>query len=179
MRAALYREHGPANDVLLVEELPDPVPAPGEVRVRVRVSGVNPTDWKQRNGTGERRSVTGLSFIVPNQDGAGDIDAVGDGVDPARIGQRVWLYFCSYRRQYGSAAHYVCVPEDQAVELPDGVSYELGASLGIPALTAHRCLFADGPLQARSRSDRLPRLPRRSTPCVHAAGRRRTDSGGP
>jgi len=150
MRAALYREHGPANEVLSVEDLPVPEPGPGEVRVRVRVSGVNPTDWKQRNANGERRPVSGLPFIVPNQDGAGDIDAVGPGVDPSRVGQRVWLYFCSYRRQFGSAEECVCVPAQQAVELPDGVSYELGASLGIPALTAHRCLCADGPLRGRT-----------------------------
>jgi NADPH:quinone reductase len=149
MRAALYRAHGPASAVLAIEDLPLPEPGPGEVRVAVRRSAVNPTDWKQRWANGETRAVSGLPFIVPNQDGAGVIDAVGPSVDPARIGQRVWLYFASYRRQFGTAEELVCLPEAQAVELPPGTSFELGASLGIPALTAHRCLFADGSVRGR------------------------------
>jgi NADPH2:quinone reductase len=149
MRAALYRAHGPASAVLAIEDLPLPEPGPGEVRVAVRRSAVNPTDWKQRWANGETRAVSGLPFIVPNQDGAGVIDAVGPRVDPARIGQHVWLYFASYRRQFGTAEEFVCLPEAQAVELPPGTSFELGASLGIPALTAHRCLFADGSVRGR------------------------------
>src|ERR1700744_2794696 len=101
MRAALYRDHGIATEVLTIEDLPVPEPGPGEVRVAIRRSAVNPTDWKQRRGSGERRPVSGSPFIVPNQDGAGDIDAVGAGVDAGRIGQRVWTYFTSYRRQFG------------------------------------------------------------------------------
>ena len=150
MRAALYREHGPAAEVLGIEDLPDPEPAAGEVCVAIRRSAVNPTDWKQRRGTGERRPTSGFSFIVPNQDGAGEIVSVGSGVDAARIGERVWLYFASYRRQFGTAEECVCVPESQAVELPATASFELGASLGIPALTAHRCLLADGSVHGRS-----------------------------
>jgi NADPH2:quinone reductase len=140
MRAATYRRRGLANEVLEVVDLPVPEPAPGEVRVRVHVSGVNPTDWKARTGSDPLE----YDLQVPNQDGAGVIDAVGDGVDPARIGQRVWLYFAAWRRPFGTATEYVCLPSQQAVNLPDEASFDLGASLGIPALTAHRCLFADG-----------------------------------
>jgi NADPH2:quinone reductase len=150
MRAAIYRNHGPTTEVLETVDLPDPEPGPGEVRVKVAVSGVNPTDWKSRRGSRSGGAVAGFEFLVPNQDGAGDIDAVGPGVDPGRVGERVWLYFAAWQRQYGTAAEFVCLPERQAVALPDGGGYDLGASLGIPALTAHRCLFADGPITGRT-----------------------------
>ncbi len=147
MRAALYDRLGPA-DVLRVDELPTPDPGPGEVRVRVRVSGVNPTDWKTRSaGPGKEMP---FPFVVPNQDGAGEIDAVGPGVDPALIGQRVWIWFAARGRQYGTAAQWVCLPQDQAVPLPERASFDLGASLGIPALTAHWALFADGSVEGRT-----------------------------
>jgi NADPH2:quinone reductase len=146
MRAAVYRRRGPAHDVLEVVDVPIPSPGPGEVRVRVHVSGVNPTDWKARSGD---RPMT-FDFQVPNQDGAGVIDAVGDGVDSARVGEHVWLYFAAWRRQFGTAAEYTCVPEDQAVKMPDEIPFELGASVGIPAMTAHRCLFADGDIGGRT-----------------------------
>ena len=143
MRAAIYERFGPAAEVLKVVEIERPEPAPGEVRVRVHVSAVNPTDWKSRNaGQGELP----FPFLVPNQDGAGEIDAVGEGVSEERVGERVWLYFAAYKRQYGTAAQWICLPQEQAVALPDSAGFDLGASLGIPALTAHRCLFADGPL---------------------------------
>jgi NADPH:quinone reductase len=143
MRAAIYERFGPAAEVLRVVEIEQPEPGPGEVRVRVRVSAVNPTDWKSRNaGKGELP----FPFLVPNQDGAGEIDAVGEGVSAERVGERVWIYFAAYKRQYGTAAQWVCLPQEQAVALPAAASFDLGASLGIPALTAHRCLFADGPL---------------------------------
>ena len=147
MRAALFREGGPAGEVLAVEELPAVPPRPGEVQVRIAVSGVNPTDWKERS-----RAVTPaeLPFKVPNQDGAGTIVAVGEGVDEERVGERVWIYFAAWQRQYGTAAELCTLPAEQAVPLPDGVSFELGASLGIPALTAHRCLLADGPVEDRA-----------------------------
>jgi NADPH2:quinone reductase len=115
--------------------------------VRIAVSGVNPTDWKERSRPGR---LDGIPFKVPNQDGAGVIESAGEGVDPARVGERVWLYFAAWRRQYGTAAELCALPADQAVALPDGASFDLGASLGIPALTAHRCLFADGPLGGRT-----------------------------
>jgi NADPH2:quinone reductase len=111
------------------------------VRVRVQVSGVNPTDWKARAHNAPGRPQ------VPNQDGAGTIDAVGDGVDPGRIGERVWLRFAAWQRPWGSAAQWTVVPAAAATRLPDAISFELGASLGIPAMTAHRALFGDGPIR--------------------------------
>jgi len=142
MIAAVYRETG-ASGVLSVEEVGTPAPGPGEVRVRVAVAGVNPTDWKSRAGTtGE----VAFDFQVPGQDGAGVIDAVGDGVDASRVGERVWVYFAAWRRQWGTAAQFCVVPSEQAVPLPPGASFDLGASLGIPALTAYHCLRADGPV---------------------------------
>jgi NADPH2:quinone reductase len=143
MRAALYDSHGAAADVLRVAEIDRPEPGAGEVRVRVEVSGVNPTDWKARSGVTPRPIG---EFQIPHQDGAGVIDGVGVGVDPGREGQRVWLWLAAAGQPWGTAAQWCVVPADQAVPLPDGVSAELGASLGVPAMTAHRCLFADGPV---------------------------------
>lgn len=116
----------------------------------MRCSGVNPTDWKQRQGPPGAGPLGEFPFLVPNQDGAGDIDGVGQGVDAGRVGERVWVYFAARNRQFGSAAEYLVLPAEQAVPLPEGASYEPGASLGIPALTAHRCLFADGPISGRT-----------------------------
>ena len=147
MLAARYERTGSA-DVIQVGEVDVPVPRPGEVRVRIRVSGVNPTDFKARSG-GAGHTLPS-PFQIPHQDGAGVIDAVGDGVDPARVGERVWVYFAAWRRPWGTAAQWTVVPSEHAVALPDGASDDLGASLGIPALTAHRCLFADGPIADRT-----------------------------
>lgn len=147
MRAALYRRTGKARDVLVVEDVEPPETGPGDVRVRVAVSAVNPTDWKARSRSG---TLGDLPFQVPGQDGAGVIEAVGADVDPARVGQRVWLYFAAWRRQWGTAAELCVLPAEQAVPLPDGAGLDLGASMGIPALTAHRCLLADGPLDGRT-----------------------------
>jgi len=147
MRAAIYRATGPARDVLRVEDVRRPEPGPGEVLVRVRCSAVNPTDYKTRAG-GTARPIDG--FQVPHHDGAGVIEAVGAGVDPALAGERVWLWFAAHRRRWGTAAEWTVVPARQAVPLPDGASFELGASLGIPAMTAHRCLFADGPVAGKT-----------------------------
>lgn len=143
MLAAVYRTTG-GPDVLSVEQVPTPEPGPGEVRVRLRVAGVNPTDWKMRT------SAQPVEFQVPGQDGAGEVDAVGPGVDAGRVGERVWVWFAAARgRRWGTAAQWTVVPSRQAVRLPDGVSYDVGAGLGIPAMTAWHCLFADGPLQGR------------------------------
>jgi len=147
MRAAVYDRLGPAAEVLRVVEIDRPEPGPGQVRVRVEASGVNPTDWKSRSGA-TPRPVDG--FQVPHHDGAGVIDAVGEGVDAARTGQRVWLWMAAAGQPWGTAAEWCVVPAEQAVPLPAGVSAELGASLGVPAMTAHRCLFADGPLEGCS-----------------------------
>jgi NADPH:quinone reductase len=143
MRAALYRDVGKADEVFHVEEVDRPEPGPGEVLVRVRASGVNPTDYKARSGA-VPRPIDG--FQIPHHDGAGVIEAVGAGVDPGRVGQRVWLLMAAAGRRWGTAAEWTVVPERQAVPLPDGASFELGASLGVPAVTAHHCLFRDGPV---------------------------------
>ena len=142
MRAAVYRSTGPASEVLRIEDLPMPEPEKGQVRVRLAVAGVNPTDWKSRSGATPMAS--GSGFQVPGQDGAGVVDAVGPGVDPARVGERVWLYLCAFGNPYGTAAEYAVVSQERAVPLPDGASFDLGANLGVPALTAHRSLFAGG-----------------------------------
>jgi len=136
MRAAVYR----ADGVLGVEDVEAPSPGPGEVRVRVTVSGVNPTDWKARSA--------GAEFQVPNQDGAGVIESVGAGVPASRVGERVWIYFAAFQRPWGTAAEFCVVPSSQAVRFE--ASDELGASLGIPALTAYHCLLADGPIAGKT-----------------------------
>jgi NADPH2:quinone reductase len=149
MRAAAYALSGPDAGRIQLRELPDPVPGPGEVRVRVAVSGVNPTDWKVRR-SGQLIPLE-AELIVPDQDGAGTIDAVGEGVEEARIGERVWLYNAQWQRPFGTAAEFVALPQHLAVPLPESASFELGASLGIPAITAHRCLFSAGPLTSGDR----------------------------
>jgi len=146
VKAATYERYGPAAAVLEVRDVDRPEPGPGEVLVRVALSGINPTDWKSRSGA-TPRPIDG--FQIPHHDGAGVIEATGAGVDPARAGQRVWLWLAATRR-WGTAAEWTVVPEYQAVPLPDGVPAELGASLGVPALTAHWCLFADGPLDGKT-----------------------------
>ncbi|HWF81716.1 MAG TPA: NADPH:quinone reductase [Streptosporangiaceae bacterium] len=147
MRAAVYEEIGASADVLRVTDVPTPEPGPGEVRVRIEYSGVNPTDWKSRSGL-TARPIDG--FQIPHHDGAGVIDAVGDGVDAGRVGQRVWTWLAAAGRKWGTAAQWSVVPDRQAVALPDGISGELAASLGVPAMTAHRCLFAGGPVRGRT-----------------------------
>ncbi len=138
MRAVVYTETGDPG-VLRMTELDEPDPAPGEVRVALTHSGVNPTDWKSRQGSS---AGGGLAFEhqVPNQDGAGVIDAVGAGVDPYRIGQRVWVWEAAYQRPGGTAQDKTVVPQRQAVTLPDDIPLEWGAAIGIPFMTAHRCL---------------------------------------
>jgi NADPH:quinone reductase len=145
VRAIVYSETG-GPDVLRLVDRPQPEPRPGEVLVRIAVSGVNPTDWKARAG---KRPGDAPPFpeVTPNQDGAGTIVAVGAGADEARIGERVWLWEAAWERPGGTAQEMVAIPAHQAVPLPDGASFELGASLGIPAMTAHRALTvaAEGP----------------------------------
>ena len=136
-RAVVYTRTG-APDVLTVVERPTAVPGRGEVLVRIERSGVNPTDWKSRQGAGDAAPIEPAQ--VPGQDGAGRIEAVGPDVDPDRVGQRVWLWEAAYQRPEGTTQQYTVVPADQAVELPDSASFDLGAGLGIPFLTAHRCL---------------------------------------
>jgi NADPH2:quinone reductase len=136
MKAALYRETGPST-VLSVEEIDTPEPGPGEVRVKMLFSGVNPTDWKSRSaatGSGPK------DFQVPHHDGTGVVDAIGQGVTDRAVGQRVWLYLAGADNRYGTAAEYSVVPAVRTVPMPDSASDELGACLGVPALTAAICL---------------------------------------
>jgi len=142
MKAAYYERQGAPREVLMVGALPDPEPGNGEVRVRVHVSGLNPTDTKKRGGFAG--APMGFPRIVPHQDGAGVIDRVGPGVAESRLGERVWLYEAQFGRAGGTAAQYTVVPSLQAVTLADEFPFEVGACLGIPGMTAHRCLFADG-----------------------------------
>jgi NADPH2:quinone reductase len=134
VRAISYNQPG-GPDVLQLVDRPTPEPGPGEVRVRLAFSGVNPTDWKSRS-----TAQPGPGGKVPNQDGAGTIDAVGEGVDRVLVGERVWVWEAAWQRPHGTAAEYTVVPARQTVLLGSGPSFELGASLGIPFLTAHRCL---------------------------------------
>ena len=140
MRAAWYERNGPARDVLEVGEIGTPEPGPGEVLVRIRASGVNPSDWKTRSGS---RPMAGPR-VVPHSDGAGVIDEVGPGVEPMRLGERVWVWNAQRGRPFGTAAEFVALPAAQAVRLPDGTPLEAGACLGVPAMTAYFALFADG-----------------------------------
>ena len=148
MRAAWYDRQGSADDVLRVGELPDPRPGPGEVRVRLTRSGVNPGDVKKRQGW--LGSTMPYPRVVPHSDGAGVIDAVGSGVARDRIGHRVWVHGAQSYRPFGTAAEATVVPDRLAVELPDPVGDEVGAALGIPGITAHRAVFADGPVHGRT-----------------------------
>ncbi len=143
MQSIVYRRTGDPSVLQLVErEVPEP--GPGEVRVRVAVSGVNPTDWKSRSG-----ATTQMEFpeVTPHHDGAGLIDAVGPGVTGHSIGDRVWTYMAAAGRPTGTAQEYTVLPAERAVRLPDGVSFDVGAALGVPAITAHRALTVteDGP----------------------------------
>jgi NADPH2:quinone reductase len=147
MRAALYRDMGKAGDVFRLEEVERPEPGPGEVLVRVHASGVNATDYKARSGAVPRPID---DFQIPHQDGAGVIEAAGAGVDPGRVGERVWLWLAAAGRRWGTAAEWTALPARQAALLPDGASFELGASLGVPAMTAHRCVLADGPVNGQT-----------------------------
>lgn len=142
MKAAFYEAVGPAKEVLRIADIPEPQPAAGEVRVRVQWSGVNPSDVKSRAGL--RSKVPAFPRVIPHSDGSGVIDAVGEGVSPARVGERVWLWNAAWGRPHGTACEALCLPQQQAVRLPDGVSGEAGACLGIPALTALHAVLMDG-----------------------------------
>jgi NADPH2:quinone reductase len=148
MRAAWYERPGPAAEVLQIGEMEAPEPGPGEALVRITLSGVNPGDTKKR---GDWLGY-GMPFprIVPHSDGAGVVERVGEGVDSARVGERVWLYGAQSYRAFGTAAQFTAVPAEQAVALPSGVSDEVGACLGIPGITAHRAVFADGPVAGKT-----------------------------
>ncbi len=140
MHATWYEQTGPADQVLIFGDMDIPSLGPEDVLVRVHTSGVNPSDTKRRSGN----SAVAFPRIIPHSDGAGIIEAVGTAISPSRVGERVWLWNAQFGRPFGTAAEYIVLPSVQAVHLPDAVNFEAGACLGIPALTAHRCLFADG-----------------------------------
>src|SRR3712207_5393389 len=148
MKAVWYERRGAARDVLQFGDMEAPDPQPGEVLVRIHATGINPSDTKSRSGAGARPNP--WPRIIPHQDGAGVIERVGDGVDAGRIGERVWIYEAQLGRPFGCAAQYVVVSERNAVPLPEGVSFEEGACLGVPALTAHRCVHGDGPVEGQT-----------------------------
>jgi len=147
MKAAWFESFGTAKDVLNVGEFEKPRAGPGEVLVRLQTSGVNPSDVKKRAGSFP--DLLDAGPVIPNSDGAGIVEAVGEGVDAARIGERVWIYQAQFARQLGTAAEYVAIDHSRAPRLPDNTSFEVGACLGIPAMTAHRCVFSDGDVTGR------------------------------
>ena len=148
MRAAWFESFGKAADVLQFGELETPTAGPEEVLVRIHTSGVNPSDVKKRVGSFPNLLDAGL--VIPNSDGAGVIEAVGNGVDASRIGERVWLYQVQFARQHGTAAEYVAIDASRAATLPENASFEVGACLGIPAMTSHRAVFADGDVDGQT-----------------------------
>ncbi|MES2362395.1 MAG: NADPH:quinone reductase [Pseudomonadota bacterium] len=147
MKAVWYDKLGPAQEVLQFGELPTPEPAPGEVRVRLAASAVNPADANRRAG---RMHSMEFPRIVPNSDGAGTVDAVGEGADPTWLGQRVWVYFGQRGRPWGTAAQYICLPQTLVSPLPAGLSFAQGACLGIPCLTAYCSLMDATDLNGRN-----------------------------
>src|SRR3981189_3402475 len=138
MRAAYYESNGAARDVLRVADVETPEPGPGEVRVRLLASGVNPSDVKSRAGLTRK-----IAFprVIPHSDGAGEIDAVGEGVSPARVGERIWVWNGQWRGAVGTAPDWIVLPSEQAVGLPANVSMEAGACLGIPAYTGYQAVL--------------------------------------
>lgn len=148
MKAVWYERQGPPAHVLVVGEMAVPEPGPGEVRIRVVASGINPGDVKKRQNSFD----VGMPFprVVPHSDGAGVIDKVGDEVALSRLGERVWCFGAQSYRPFGTAAEYVVVPSTQAIPLPDAVSFEQGACLGIPGITAHRAVHVGGSVEGRS-----------------------------
>jgi len=145
MKSVVYSRTGEPSVLRLVDrDIAEP--APGEVRVRIVVSGVNPTDWKSRLGSGDGAAPP-FPEVTPNQDGAGVVDAVGKGVKDLAVGDRVWVYLAGHQRPTGTAQEYTNLPATRVVRLPGGTSFDIGASLGVPAMTAHRALTVseDGP----------------------------------
>lgn len=148
MKAAWYNSFGPAEEVLKIGEFDTPEPRPGEVKIRIYASGVNPSDTKKRLGANPALLDDGP--VIPNSDGAGEIISVGEGISSSRIGERVWVYNAQYGRQLGTSAEYVCLPSVHAIILPDTADYSAGAMMGIPAMTAHRCVFSDGAVDSQT-----------------------------
>ena len=147
MKAISFAEFGPANQVLKVSDWPTPAPGPGEVLVKLHTTGVNPSDVKKRAGGFPNLLDDGA--VIPHSDGAGVIEGVGSGVPTSRIGERVFVYQAQYARLHGTAAEYVAIDTSRAPRLPDNTAFDVGACVGIPILTAHRCVFADGDVSGK------------------------------
>ena len=142
MKAMKFERFGAASEVLLLSDEADPIPNSTEVLVKMETSGVNPSDVKKRAGSSKNLLDDG--FVIPHSDGAGVIVGVGENVSQDRIGQRVWIYQAQYGRRFGAAADALTIDSCRAPQLPDAASFEVGACMGIPAMTSHRCVFADG-----------------------------------
>ena len=148
MKAAWFEKFGNAEDVLIYGEYETPSPQKDEVLVHLYASGINPSDTKKRGGSSP--SLLSDGPVIPHSDGAGIIEAVGPGVPESRIGERVWLYNAQFGRQHGTAAEYIALKSSQAITLPQNASFEIGACMGIPAMTSHRCVTADGPVEGQT-----------------------------
>jgi NADPH2:quinone reductase len=146
MRAVWYTQQGPASEVLRFGEQPTPAPSEGELRVRLVASGVNPSDCNRRAG---KDYAMESPLVIPNSDGAGTVEAVGAGVDASWLGRRVWLYNGQRGRPLGTAAEYIVIDSSLVAPLPDTTSFEAGACLGIPCMTAYRCVYLDGDVRDR------------------------------
>lgn len=148
MHAVWFEIFGSANETLIFGEIPKPQVSEGEVLIRMKTTGVNPSDVKKRAGSAPNLLDDGP--VIPHSDGAGVIEAVGAGVTEQRIGERVWVYQAQFGRSFGSAAEYLAIDASRAAVLPENVSFEIGACLGIPVMTAHRCVFADGSVEGKT-----------------------------
>ncbi len=148
MRAAWYEKQGPARDVLIVGEMPNPHPTAGEVRIRIAASGINPGDIKKRQDS----FGYGMPYprVIPHSDGAGQVDQIGEGVSSEWIGRSVWCYGAQSYRPFGTAAEWTVVPVDQVAPLPENASMHQGACLGIPGITAHRAVHIAGAVNGRT-----------------------------
>ena len=149
MRCISYTKFGLSKEVLKLDEIPTPVPSDDEVLVKLRFSGINPSDAKSRAGTRPGIIKPEFDKIIPNSDGSGIVVEVGKNIDKKRIGERVWVWNAQWKRPYGTAAEFVCLPSGQAVKMPEDMSFEVGACLGIPGLTAAHCVLQDEPLQGQ------------------------------
>ena len=148
MKAVWFDQFGPAEEVLTIGEKPTPQPGAGEVLVRLKTSSPNPSDVKKRAASFPNLLDGG--YVIPHSDGAGIIEAVGEGVPDTRVGERVWVYQAQYGRRFGTAAEYVAVESRRAPKLPDAASFEVGACLGIPVMTAHRAVFSGGDVKGQT-----------------------------
>ena len=148
MRAARFHKFGPAREVLELCDIDTPEPGPGEVLVRLHTSAINPSDVKKRAGAFP--DLLDGGFVIPNSDGAGVIELVGEGVDKSRKGERVWVFQAQHERRFGTAAEYVAISSNCAPRLPEKAGFDAGTCLGIPAMTAHRAVFADGEIEAKT-----------------------------